>query len=103
MVVSFFQLLLKPPSRPVHERLDVRRREIEQLPPGCHEVAIAEAEPNPSTMKTRATVALLICEVVGIVGIHGVADQQSTRHCHRSELSQQLARRLPVPGEDEFR
>ncbi len=42
-------------------------------------------------MKACATVSFLIFEVAWIVGIHGVADQQSTRHGHLSELSEQLS------------
>lgn len=60
------------------------------------------AESNPSTMKACATVAFLILEVVRIVGVHGVTDQPSTRHGHRSELPQQPTSRLPVSGQPEI-
>jgi hypothetical protein len=34
VVLSFFHVLLKPPSRPVDERLHLCRRDVEEIPPG---------------------------------------------------------------------
>lgn len=34
VALSFFHMLLKPPSRPVDERLHLCRRDVEEIPPG---------------------------------------------------------------------
>ena len=74
MLNPVFQVLLQPPACAIHERLCVRRREIDLLPPRRHEIPVVEAEADPAKMKAGATVALLLLEIDGI-WIDGVADQ----------------------------
>jgi hypothetical protein len=95
-------MLLEPPSRPVDERFDVRRWQVEQFPPRRRQIPIAEAESDPAQLKPRPAVALLVVEILGIVRIDGVADQEPTGLGHRSELFEQPPCRLPLTGEPEI-